>query len=313
MLKYRRWIYFWLIPGLISFAHSSTASASAKIKIIRIEGTNLFQTASGRMIAFANVRTLSLHDSNSFRCRIAYQIYRYERCHLLNHEFLVEPAAQRDSIQLVHLWKKYPLARISVNEQFLREGYGRFDPDRPNRYTAKYEKAAREAKKEGIGLYDKRQFLPKVPLKKNAFWISGGLGVGKQIFAKYGADGIFATDLSLQYRRELWAVSRGQIHLRLNEATDGKIDYLAVGRSFHDRLVESIVWVGISRNRLYHDAESACGIIKSNYFYSLHLKMQAVVHFPQVLGVGFSIVANIHRGHSYLLTYLNLHFGGWNF
>jgi len=88
--------------------------------------------------------------------------------------------------------------------------------------------------------------------------------------------------------------------------------HITFGRSIYDRFGEVMIAIGVNRNQRQYNTESERGIIYSDFYYGLHIKAQALLHFPQVLGLGLTFNANLNKDVSYYVITLNMNLGFWN-
>lgn len=305
--------YLLLIFALY-FCSITSAYAKVPVKIIRILDANLFKTANGTIISLANVKTISIYDSDSLRRKFAQKVFAYAQKTLLNQELSEEVIAKNDSVKTVHLWKKMLFFNESVNTTFLKRGYGYFDPNPANKYSKKCKASSEMARRNGAGIYNKAQFRPSMPLKPNALWLTGGLGFGKAKYTRsVSTIKSLSLDASLNFRRKDLVFLIGYQTASWEFYDWITSSYFCFGKSFYQRLSEAIIAVGISRNQWEYDTESKYGIVKSDYYYGPQLKAQIMGHLPYALGFGMSLSINYTLETSYILGTFNLNFGAWNF
>ena len=108
----------------VTFFFFKSALCSEPIKIKHIRDAKLFETGDGRLISLSNVETFSIFDTDSLKKRMAKNVLRYAQQSLLNRSLILEFQYQADSIINVHLFEKVGLSRRSINQHYLKRGFG---------------------------------------------------------------------------------------------------------------------------------------------------------------------------------------------
>lgn len=307
--------------ALVIFLEGS-ARSSEPIKITEIRDANLFQTEDGRLISLSNVESFSIFDSDSLKKQFAEEVVSYGQQWLVNDTLHLEYQYRADSVQFVHLFEKIGRTRRSINQLYLKKGFGYFVENPHSQYSDYYRVAAKEAKKDGLGVHG---FLPRLPFVSNAAWLSVGLGAGvtfKEYTLTKSVKSAFGGEISGYYRKN-WVVFGTGFSVICNEHDYAlKTLHCTIGKSFYKRYEDIVLSAGISLNEyertfegFYIDDEyhMDSGVIKSKKYWGVHFEINSVAHFSHVLGLGLKLSADWNSEISYVVLSVCPGLGSWDF
>lgn len=304
------------------YCFEGVAYSSEPVIIVSIRDANLFQIEDGRLISLSNIETFSVFDSDSSKKHFAEEVLNYGKQWLLNRTLQSEFQYSADSVQFVHLFEKVGRTRRSINQLYLKKGFGYFVENPYSQYSDYYRVAAKEAKKDGLGVHG---FLPRASFVSNAAWLSAGIGMGAFVYhGKYGnsTEGGLAIDLSGYFRKKHIVFGAGFFSGAAWENDLVKSTYFTIGKAFYKRYEDIVLSAGISLNEyeqtiegFYGDEEYQInsGVRKSKKYWGAHFEINSVAHFSHVLGIGLKLSADWNREISYVVLSVCPCLGSWDF
>ncbi len=296
---------------LLVLPASQQAPAADKIKIIKVKDANLFITQNGTALSLSNVQTFSISDTDSCKRNFALKVYKSAERLLQGRTFQAEIEMQQDSSSRVHIWKILPFSIKSINEIFLKNGWGLYIEAPRSDHSAKYRSAAKEASKGHYGIHDEPRFARQKPAPY-AIWLSAGVGVGSYSRGSHWSESING-DLALHFRRKGVVLSAGAQAIGYSESTSSNSVLLLFGKSFFGKYQEMVFSLGASLNKWHYTSDIGSHYSStSNIYAGFQGKVQVFVHFRQALGLGFSFDAGITKKANYYALTLNLLLGYWH-
>lgn len=300
------------------------ALAKEKVRIEHIEDANEFVTSDGDKIRLADIKTFSIHETDSLKRQFALRIKKRAETEFLNSDRLYVEHIQGDSTA-VYLWKKHVILKEFFNREWLQDGLGFYEPAHNSAYRIRLQRASDIARTRHEGVYNRATYRERYPQTSSAVWVSVGIGPGGLAESSFAHGAALAT-----VRRHFTAWSAGYV-------VSGKEDYslnsflLTGGFSRYGRFAEATLQVGLSHNtgisryRTF-TRESNYEILervtkKHEPFVAIAIIGQVMLHAPQVLGIGVTAVLNYYP--SFSTDYfpggiaagigLSVHMGWWNF
>jgi len=295
--------------------------SSEPLKITAVHDANLFRTESGQLISLSNVEAFSIFDTDSLKSYIAKDVLNFGEQKLLNQTLFSEFQYSADSVQVVHLFEKVGRTRRSINQLYLKKGFGYFVENPYSQYSDYYRVAAKEAKRDGLGVHG---LLPKAPFISNALWLSAGIGIGAFVYhGKYGAstDGGLAIDLAGYFRKNKIVCGAGFFSGVASVNDLAKSAYFTLGKSFYKQYEDIVLSAGISLNEYEKKFEDyfgddefriVSGVQKSQKYWGAHFEINSVGHFSHVLGLGLKLSADWNSKNSYVVLSLCPCLGSWD-
>jgi len=267
--------------------------AEERIKIAKILDNNHYITTKGDTISPAFVRCIERDPQKPEWNWLVEETHDYLRDSFRTFKILVK----KDSLfadHQVHIYRKLPLGRESLNYNLLKNGYGKLVDG--EHAPALYVQAAQEARRKYWGIY--RQESPKFSMQyRNAIWATVGKGGGFGFARRASALPIFPymqSSITLRHQKYAFNFTYDVI---------GKINYdhlsiykLGIGLASHRQGSEINIVLGPS---LYTTEETktyqAENMYKSKkvtqYHIGLHIKTQTFAYFFNCIGGGLSASA----------------------
>ena len=139
----------------------SAASAREKVHIEQVLDCNLFRLKDGRTIQLANVETPSLADTSWLDKRVTRQILDYIKKEVSRTPVYIEIAdtLKEKNVYRVHLFQKFDLNSVNINQRFLIRGFGFYQPEPRTGYSEIYFQAAQTAYQKNQGLWTAKKSL----------------------------------------------------------------------------------------------------------------------------------------------------------
>ena len=103
-----------------------SASAREKVHIDQVLDCNLFRLKDGRTIRLANVETPSRADTCWYNKQVTRQILDYMKEEVSRIPVYMEIAdtLKEKNVYRVHLFQKFDLNSVNINQRFLSRGFG---------------------------------------------------------------------------------------------------------------------------------------------------------------------------------------------
>lgn len=126
------------------------------MKVEEALDSHRFRLEDGRIVQLANVDAPSLADTSRDARPVILQIREYLRQEVVHYPHFIESANVQveDSVTLVHLFRKYPLNRVSVNRKFLEKGFGFYVTEPKSDHSETYFEAAERAYRNRNGAWN---------------------------------------------------------------------------------------------------------------------------------------------------------------
>jgi hypothetical protein len=128
-----------------------------KTKIIQILDCDRFRMASGEVVRLAAVEAPSILGGDSSMVWLTDRIMQYAEDHLLQEVCYLKRAGSSkvDSASLpVQMYQKFMLSTVCINEEYLKNGFGRYWPDGDTTNQALYASAQEIARSRKRGVWD---------------------------------------------------------------------------------------------------------------------------------------------------------------
>ncbi|NOX88768.1 MAG: thermonuclease family protein [Calditrichaeota bacterium] len=144
--------FYGIILGIVLIL--GTASAQS-VKIDKILDGNRFLTSSGQEAQLAYVISPSVRSADPREANLARKIMAYaEKIFKEKRTEIIPVGTAEDGALLILVYQKFPLQRINVNLEYLRKGYGKFDPSAKVSDSTEYLKAQQKAKSQKLGIWN---------------------------------------------------------------------------------------------------------------------------------------------------------------
>ena len=139
----------------------SAGLAREKVHIDQILDCNRFLLKDGRTIQLVNVETPSRADTSGFNKQVIRQILDYMKKEVCRTSLYMEIAdtLKKKNVYRVHLFQKFDLNSVNVNQGFLSRGFGFYQPEPSTDYSEIYFQAAQTAYQKNLGLWMAKKSL----------------------------------------------------------------------------------------------------------------------------------------------------------
>lgn len=135
---------------------------SQTLQITDILDTNKLKTKDGKIFKLAGICTPSLTATDSVQQAKAELCMQYARNHLLHHLFRYEPidSVRNEEIPRYHLFRVLTIGKISVNEEMLQDGIGKYSKVSSSKWDKRFRQACKRAQKNNNGIWNEIRFNP---------------------------------------------------------------------------------------------------------------------------------------------------------